>query len=243
MSKSLKNFISIDEALEKYTARRLRLAFLLQPWSSKMDFRESLMTEVKNSESTLNNFFATVRTHLRDARAKGAAWSDGTPHYGAQEKALMAALTNAQIEYRKAMCDSFDTPTGMAIILDLVSKTNVYVRSEGSAGNSGVLEAVAKWVGDMLRVVGLGEGPVREGQIGWGDAPKAGEAEGDVDVSMRDLALDCSFADSTSRHFTARGTSHALPARALILPRLGTQPGAQRRASRRAAQASRRDPR
>lgn len=54
MSKSLKNFISIEEALQKISARQLRLAFLLQPWSSKMDFRESAMQEVKGFEATFN---------------------------------------------------------------------------------------------------------------------------------------------------------------------------------------------
>jgi cysteinyl-tRNA synthetase len=54
MSKSLKNFITIGEALEKSTARQLRLAFLLQMWSARMDFKESNMTEVKTLETTLN---------------------------------------------------------------------------------------------------------------------------------------------------------------------------------------------
>lgn len=73
MSKSLKNFITIDvrirplpgftvvssqllqEILQKYTARQLRLAFLTQLWNAKVDFSESLMTgEVRNIEITLN---------------------------------------------------------------------------------------------------------------------------------------------------------------------------------------------
>lgn len=74
MSKSLKNFITIDvrnmcfpqllvvgltalfqEILARFTARQLRLAFLTQLWNSKIDFSESLMTgEVKNIEMTLN---------------------------------------------------------------------------------------------------------------------------------------------------------------------------------------------
>jgi len=73
MSKSLKNFITIDvsiwavmsfvrlrltfcqEILEKFTARQLRLAFLTQLWTAKVDFSESLMTgEVRNLEITIN---------------------------------------------------------------------------------------------------------------------------------------------------------------------------------------------
>ena len=73
MSKSLKNFITIDvrrqrgfalsilaetppqEVLQKFTARQLRLAFLTQLWNAKVDFSESLMTgEVKGIETTFN---------------------------------------------------------------------------------------------------------------------------------------------------------------------------------------------
>ena len=39
MSKSLKNFITIKEALRKYTARQLRLLFLLHNWSDNLDYR------------------------------------------------------------------------------------------------------------------------------------------------------------------------------------------------------------
>ena len=54
MSKSLKNFITIEEALEKSSARQLRLAFLMQSWNARMDFKESNMNEVKAIETMLN---------------------------------------------------------------------------------------------------------------------------------------------------------------------------------------------
>lgn len=54
MSKSLKNFITIREALEKYTARQLRIAFLLRSWDGRMDFAENAMHEAKTFETTIN---------------------------------------------------------------------------------------------------------------------------------------------------------------------------------------------
>lgn len=169
MSKSLKNFISIDEALERFSGRQLRLAFLLQTWSSRMDFSEAAMSEMTNAEKQLASFFVTVKTHVRSAAARGASWSDGNHHYGAAEKELAASLTRAQLDFRKALCDSFDTPTAMRILLDLVSTTNVYERARRQDPNVRVLQNVAGWVGEMLRMFGLGEGPVREGEIGWGE--------------------------------------------------------------------------
>ena len=45
----------MQEILQKYTARQLRLAFLTQLWNSKVDFSESLMTgEVRGIEIAFN---------------------------------------------------------------------------------------------------------------------------------------------------------------------------------------------
>lgn len=170
MSKSLKNFISIDEALQRFSPRQLRLSFLMQHWNNKMDFRESAMAEVRSAESTFNNFFSGVQALVRDARARGAAFSDGAHHYGPAEKALATQLADAQVAFRAAMCDNFDTPRGMDVLLQLVSRANVYDKSTPRAEvNVGVLEAVAAYVGEMLRMFGLGTGVVREGELGWGD--------------------------------------------------------------------------
>ncbi|PWN98315.1 hypothetical protein FA09DRAFT_308177 [Tilletiopsis washingtonensis] len=211
MSKSLKNFISIDEALQRFSPRRLRLAFLLQSWSAKMDFRESAMAEVKGVESTLNNFFASVRSHVREDRARGEAWSDGNHHYGTAEAQLFTALQDAQLAFRRAMCDSFDTPRGMSVLLDLVSKANVYERAASKGVlNIAVLVAVARWVGDMLRVFGLGEGPVREGDLGWGEEAVAGDASGGGDreeVVMPYLKALSNFRDAV-RALAREGAPH-----------------------------------
>ena len=128
MSKSLKNFISIDEALKRYTARQLRLAFLMHPWHAKMDFRESSMAEVRSVETTLNNFFSVVTALERESRAKGEAFSDGQHHYGPGAQHLNAALQDTQAAFRLAMCDNFETPRGIEVLLELVSRANVYER-------------------------------------------------------------------------------------------------------------------
>jgi cysteinyl-tRNA synthetase len=55
MSKSLKNFITIDEILRRFTPRQLRLAFLAQLWNAGMDFSEALMAgEVRSVETQFN---------------------------------------------------------------------------------------------------------------------------------------------------------------------------------------------
>jgi cysteinyl-tRNA synthetase len=71
----------------------------------------------------------------------------------------LLSLEKAQADFRAALCDSFNTPVALDVLRDLVSKTNVYINSSGKALNVGVVTRVARWVGDMLRMFGLGEGP------------------------------------------------------------------------------------
>lgn len=211
MSKSLKNFITIEEALERFSARQLRLAFLLQSWSAQMDFKESALAEVKNVENTLNNFFGSARANIREARIRGETFSDGENHYGDHEKGLMESLREAQQSFRKAMSDSFDTPNGISVLIELVSKANVYERSRTRAEvNVSVIEAVAQYVGDMLRMLGLGEGVVREGDIGWGESVKGGRENDSIDreeLLMPYLRALSAFRDEV-RSLARKGAPH-----------------------------------
>ncbi|KAI0088164.1 tRNA synthetases class I (C) catalytic domain-containing protein [Irpex rosettiformis] len=175
MSKSLKNFITIDEILQRYTARQMRLAFLTQLWNAKIDFSESLMTgEVKNLEATLNNFFRTAKALIRQHQSEGPR--NETKHrYGDAEKELTEPFHQAQSAFRTALCDSFNTPAALDVIRDVVSRTNVYINSRSINTNLDVtvVERIAKWVGGMLRMFGLGEGESSE--IGWGQVISEGE--------------------------------------------------------------------
>lgn len=54
MAKSLKNFITIKDALKKYTAAQLRLSFLLHSWNATLDYSENNMQEALLFEKTLN---------------------------------------------------------------------------------------------------------------------------------------------------------------------------------------------
>jgi cysteinyl-tRNA synthetase len=75
---------------------------------------------------------------------------------------------------RTALSDSFNTPVALDVLRDLVSKSNVYINARGKDLNIDLVERVARWVGDMLRMFGLGEGGSDE--IGWGELRAEGES-------------------------------------------------------------------
>lgn len=54
MSKSLKNFVTIKEALSRHTARQLRLVFLLHSWKDTLDYSDSTMQVALSYEKFLN---------------------------------------------------------------------------------------------------------------------------------------------------------------------------------------------
>ena len=52
MSKSLKNFVTIRQALQEHSARQLRLMFLLQPWDRPMNFSDQTVGNAKAKEAS-----------------------------------------------------------------------------------------------------------------------------------------------------------------------------------------------
>ncbi|KAF9218788.1 hypothetical protein BS17DRAFT_719552 [Gyrodon lividus] len=201
MSKSLKNFITIDEILQRFTARQLRLAFLSQLWNAQVDFSESLMTgEVKTIENTFNNFFATVKALLLAHEDK----SDGHHHYEEPERDLMNGIYESKLAFRAALCNSFNTPEALKILRDLVSRMNVYINSRGKSLNMALVEQSARWVGDMLCMFGLGGGDKPE--LGWGqEATASASAVNREEVLMPYLRTLSSFRDGVRRLAIAKG--------------------------------------
>ncbi|KAF8629904.1 hypothetical protein AX15_003256 [Amanita polypyramis BW_CC] len=197
MSKSLKNFITIDEILQKFTARQLRLAFLTQLWNSKVDFSESLMTgEVRNIEQTMNNFFTVAKALVYQARSNTSS-SDGSHQNNEPEQLLMSQFYESQKAFRAALCDSFNTPVSLDVLRELVSRTNVYINSQGSKANADLVETIAVWISRMLRMFGLGEGESTE--VGWGQENKDNNAINRDEILMPYLQTLSSFRDGVRR--------------------------------------------
>ncbi|KAG9117692.1 hypothetical protein FRC07_007353 [Ceratobasidium sp. 392] len=110
MSKSLKNFITVEEALKMYSSRQIRLAFLAQAWNARMDFKESLMVEVRSQETVFNNFFALAKALVSDeeAAAEKPPVEEPRHNYGEAEAeltALQLAMSGASAKDILALCD------------------------------------------------------------------------------------------------------------------------------------------
>jgi cysteinyl-tRNA synthetase len=154
MSKSLKNFITIRQALKDYTPRQIRLYFLFQHWSHKMDFdRKKGTEELKKKEINLCRFFESVQqleTEPKSIMNNLQKWDE-------QDKKLNTSILEAQQNVHMALLDNFDTPTVMDVLFQLIRATNSYIASTMAVKTTRVLlvQKAANYVAKMLRIFGI----------------------------------------------------------------------------------------
>jgi cysteinyl-tRNA synthetase len=67
------------KALESFSARQLRLMFLLQPWHKGMVYGEQSCNEMRSRESQIKNFFQNVDAAMRsvNVNATEQRWQVG----------------------------------------------------------------------------------------------------------------------------------------------------------------------
>jgi len=104
MSKSLGNFFTIREVLEKYPAEVVRYFLVSSHYRSQVDYSEDSLLE---AQASLDRFYQSLRG--LDLSYEGAA-----------------DLEQSYVDrFHKAMDDDFNTPEALAVMFDLVKELNV----------------------------------------------------------------------------------------------------------------------
>ncbi|XP_053385262.1 cysteine--tRNA ligase, cytoplasmic-like [Mercenaria mercenaria] len=124
MSKSLKNFITIKDALKKHTARQLRLLFLLHSWKDTLDYGSDTMTGAIRYEKLVSEFFHMLKDIKRNTPGSGVEAFD---KWGPEELSLNQKYSDCREEIHEALCDSIDTKRTCDAIKDLIKACNIYV--------------------------------------------------------------------------------------------------------------------
>jgi len=174
MSKSLKNFITIRQALEAHTARQIRFCFLLHKYNAPMDYGDGTMTQAVNMEKIFSEFFLNVKAVLRRLGVSGPQ------HVGETEISIFQFLENTKIAVRNALLDDFDTPEAMSALLELIREANRYM--EGNQISSSILTSVGRYVTSILRTFGV----IQDGtEIGFPlESGSSGEAVGNKEAML-----------------------------------------------------------
>lgn len=161
MAKSLKNFITIREALSKYTARQLRLMFVIQAWDKPMNYSEAILNDVLSRERTLKAFFATVAAVL-----KQSAGLDAAGKWGEEDRDLHRSYRQVTEQVHEHLEDNFDTSGALIAVFTLISATHSYLDKVEKRAKRPILLKVAKFVTRILGIFGLTD--VRGEEIGFG---------------------------------------------------------------------------
>jgi cysteinyl-tRNA synthetase len=151
MSKSLKNFITIQEALANNTARQIRLLFLLHKYNAPMDYGDNTMSHSVITEKVFAEFFHNVKAVLRQYdMSKSQKWTD-------QAVQLQTTLSAGMAKVDVALKDDFDTPAAMAVLVELVKATNLYMNGDTDEYQivGLVVRNVAAYITRMFQIFGL----------------------------------------------------------------------------------------
>ncbi|GFO03375.1 cysteine--tRNA ligase, cytoplasmic-like [Plakobranchus ocellatus] len=222
MSKSLKNFVSIKEVLTQYTARQVRLLYLLHAWKDTLDYSRKTMDVALEFEKTLNEFFLTVKDSVRSIPASGcAAWSKWTT----SEVQLNEKFIQTKEGVHQALCDNVDTRSAMDHIRELVSAGNTYIsaaRKSQRVVNRALLLNSATYITDLLKIFGA----IPKNQaIGF---PQEGAQNENLEEAvMPHLSAFATFRDSVRTMARAQKAFDILSlcdeVRDVILPELGVR--------------------
>ncbi|KAF2905309.1 hypothetical protein ILUMI_00863 [Ignelater luminosus] len=151
MSKSLKNFVTIQQALAKYSARQLRFAFLLHSWRDTLDYSQNTMECAIQYEKLFNEFFLTVKDITR------GICQDTTIHtfskWDKQELELSKKFSDAKVNVHIALCDNIDTRSSLEALRELVTASNLYLRDRKQP-NAILLRDIATYITNILMVFG-----------------------------------------------------------------------------------------
>lgn len=63
------------EALQQFSARQLRLMFIMNPWNKTVSYGETMRAEMRAREQAIKNFFQNVDVALREAAGREAQTS------------------------------------------------------------------------------------------------------------------------------------------------------------------------
>ena len=124
MSKSLGNFFTIRDILDKYDAEIVRLFLLSTHYRSPIDFSDA---NLKDARAGLDRFY-TMKEGIRDfLTGKKASAVKPDEVVEAADRPLYEKILNLPKSFEEAMDDDFNTALAIGLIYDLVREVNKFI--------------------------------------------------------------------------------------------------------------------
>lgn len=158
MSKSLGNFFTVREILERYQAEEVRYFILTSQYRSPLNYSDE---HLDNARNALTRFYTALR---------------GLP------EATPTADTQFEKDFHAAMQDDFNTPEALATLFELVREINRVRADDEAAAVS--LGALLRQLGDLIGILQSDA----ESYLRGGASANDGDAEIDALVAQRNEA-------------------------------------------------------
>ena len=129
MSKSLGNFVTLKDALQKHRAEAIRFFILSGHYRNPVDYGADALTAAEAGLQRLLGPVALVRERVRTASV------------GEADASVLAMLDNQRERFTDAMDDDFNAPAALAVLFDLTTEVNKLLNS-GATLSRGTLEAI-----------------------------------------------------------------------------------------------------
>jgi len=146
MSKSLGNYVSFDDVLEKHTPDALRYFYVSTHYRRQLNFTWGNMENAQNTVNRLENTLDLIENAMRGP--------DNNLDYGEREKKLLETVRGERQKFMEAMDDDFDTPVALGHLHTMNGVINEYLTEPA---NKGVLREAADIYMELLGVLGLFE--------------------------------------------------------------------------------------
>ena len=153
MSKSLGNFYTLKEVLDKYPADAVRLLMLQTHYRAPLDFSFTHLEGTVGLLGRIRTCVANLRWAAENATATESCDRD---------RALAAAADAARKEFEAQMDDDFNTAGALAAIFSLVTGANTYLAEAGAAASCGVCLRVADAICELGEALGITFGAAEE---------------------------------------------------------------------------------
>ncbi len=110
MSKSLGNFITIENVLEKWDPRVIRMFIASSHYQSKLNWSEKNLLQAKKNLERVEEFINKIKSSKFKIKS--------------QNKKLNSLIKGAEGQFEEAMDDDFNTPEALAALFEMIKTIN-----------------------------------------------------------------------------------------------------------------------
>jgi len=141
MSKSLNNFITISDILNRCSPEYLRFLIIKNLWSSPVDYSESVLMEVKSSSEKIEEFLRKLKG-LQDIKID-------RKQQGKNQKIMEKAIN----DFYGELNDDFNTPKALAVLFEFIKTINQLLDEENLSKKEA--DQIYKFFEDINKIFGI----------------------------------------------------------------------------------------